>query len=164
MAKATELFKALHVELAALLTPVPIVRRYMPLNDLNGLTGTQISLWLDNSAPESLARGFSQLNVTFGLSVQRQIEGNTVADANAEPVLDGVDDRAACDAVIDTVEAIKLFWLDDEATGVAGPLKDKEIAGFSFAELIQDNLYEPFHMIRFGLMTSLIEVRYVRTQ
>ena len=92
--------------------------------------------------------------------MQKNIEGNTLNDADGEEVLQGVDDRAACDAVLNQMEVIKDLWKCDQATGNEGPLRSKLIAGCAFSDPIQDQPFDPFSMVRRGVMSSIIEVQY----
>ncbi len=162
MSHVTDLAKALVTAVNAEITPLEVVRRYMPLRDGPELDTLQLSMYLDVSDQEILGRGAVIRDlVTFGIAVQQNIEGNRETDDNGDPVLQGIDDRSACDAVLDVAEQLKDLWRCKE-DGTQGSLFDQRIAGFSFTEMNQDFLYEPLHLAAQGVFSSIFEVTYAR--
>ncbi|HBE72474.1 MAG TPA: hypothetical protein DDW52_30440 [Planctomycetaceae bacterium] len=162
MSHVTTLFRSLQTVINGEIAPLEVVRRYMPLKDGTELDELQISLYLDTSDQEILGRGAVIRDlVTFGIAIQKNIPGNRDTDDNGDPVLQGNDDRSACDEVLDIAEQLKDLWRCAK-DGTEGPLFAQSIEGFTFTEMNQDFLYEPLHMALQGVFSSVFEVTYAR--
>ncbi len=93
-------------------------------------------------------------DVTFGIAVQQVVAAPTVNDTDGNPVKDGVDNLAHGDQVLNIVEEIKDLWR------AGGALREKNIASYSFKEMVHDPIYEPIHLMTIGVFTAIIDVTY----
>lgn len=152
------LFKELLVQMKVALPLLSIERRYMPYIDAAELDGVKVSLFLETNEDGKLGRSDVDTHlVTFGIAVQQVVAPPSVNDADNNPVKDGVDNLAHGDAVLNIVEQIKDLW----RTG--GALQERDIAGYSFKEMVHDPIYEPIHLMSIGVFTSIIDVTYELT-
>lgn len=153
------LFKELLVQINAELPDLGTKRRYMPYIKAEELgDDIKVSLFLETNEDGKLGRSDVDTHlVTFGISVQQLVARPSDDDADGQPVLDGVDNLAHGDAVLNIVEQIKDLW----RTG--GALRERDIANYSFKEMVHDPIYEPIHLMSIGVFTSIIDVTYELT-
>lgn len=149
------LFKGLLNELKLALPALPFERRYMPYVEAKELDELKISVFLETTEDGKLGRtDVDTQSITFGVSVQQYVAAPSDTDDDGNPVLNGVDNLSHSDAILNTVEQIKDLW----RTG--GALREKNIAGFSFKEMVHDPVYEPIHLMSIGVFTAIIDVTY----
>lgn len=159
MSVCVDLFKTLHQELKTLLPGITVERRYMPRVDGFDLENLRVSVYIESSEMDKIARGSVDTDTyTFGIAVQKLALPQVANDSNGDPVLDGIDNLAGGDDVIDQVEDIKSFWR------AGGSLENKKLAGCTFMELQHDPVYEPIHLATYGIFSSIIDVTYQLTE
>lgn len=155
MSVLIDLFKGLTTELRTQLSPLTIDRRYMPRIDVEDLDTLKISIYIEATEREEIARaGIDLERHTFGIAVQKAVGTQVANDTDGNPVLDGIDNLAAGDAVMNIMEQIKALWR------LGGPLRDKPTVGCKFLEMVHEPPYEPLHLLRMGIYTSILDVTY----
>lgn len=159
MSILVDLFKGLTEELATVLNPVSVERRYMPRQDLEDLDSMKISVFIMGAEHEELARDIASADrFSFGIAVQKAVGPQVAVDSNGDPVLDGIDNLAAGDAVLNQIEAIKDLWRP------GGSLRNKPIAGCTFIEFISEPVYESIHLVMQGIFTGVLDVTYSHSE
>lgn len=159
MSVLVDLFKGLTEELQAALSPLSVERRYMPRQDLEDLGDMKISVFIMGAEHNEIARGVvAQERFSFGIAVQKAVGDQVPVDINGDPVLDGIDNLAAGDEVLNKLEQIKDLWRP------GGSLRNKPIANCTFVEFISEPVYESIHLVMQGIFTGVLDVTYTYSE
>jgi len=154
-----DLFQGLTLELQTALSPVIVERRYMPRRDLEDLDQMKISVFVMAAEHEEITRDIlTAERFSFGIAVQQAVGPQVPVDFDGNPVLDGIDNLAAGDAVLNQLEAIKDLWRP------GGSLRNKPIAGCTFLEFISEPVYESIHLVMQGIFTGVLDVTYTHSE
>lgn len=153
MSVMIDLFRDLTTRLSAELGAT-VDRRYMPRNNVEDLDTTKISIYIEATEREEVARQIDVERFTFGIAVQRAVGDSIALDSNSQPVLDGIDNLAVGDEVLNRMEDIKDLFRAD------GVLRFEQIAGCSFLEMVHEPPYEPIALLAMGIYTAILDVTY----
>jgi hypothetical protein len=149
------LFKGLQAAIDEELPGLKIERRYMPYVNGKDLEEMKVSLFMETTEDGKLGRSdVDTQRITFGIAVQQLVDTPRDTDDDGNPVMDGVDSLSHSDKLMNEVEILKDLW----RTG--GALRERNIAGFAFNEMVHDPVYEPLHLMTIGVLTAIIDVTY----
>ena len=153
MSVLIELFKGLQTELQTALAKT-VDRRYMPRRNIEDLDVLRISIYIEATEREELGRQVDVERYTYGIAVQKAAGPSVEFDSDGQPVVDGVDNIAFGDEVLNQMEAVKDLFRKD------GALRFKVIAGCTFQEMVHEPPYEPLHLLTMGIYTSILDITY----
>lgn len=164
MSTPIDLWKALTSEIDTRFPDDHVKRRYMPLNNSADLQELKISVYFENNQHEEIGRFAVTRDYTFGIAVQKAVSiEQTDIDGDGEEVLDGIDNLAFGDAVLEKVELIKSLWLPSNGVLPDGELRSLKLAGCVFSELVHEPVYESIHLITKGVYTAIVDVTYTES-
>lgn len=84
-------------------------------------------------------RAFDSAEFTIGLAVQQKVSG---------------DDTTPVDNLVEFVETIKALWLS------SGELREEIVANCSFKTLVQSEIFDFQHLLKYGVFTAILELTY----
>lgn len=88
---------------------------------------------------EVTTRAFDSQEFTIGLAIQQKVSGDATTP---------VDD------LVEFVESVKALWLS------SGELREEVIASCLFKTLIQSEIYDFQHLLKYGVFTAILELTY----
>ena len=119
----------------------------------------KISIFIMGAEHEEITRDIlTAERFSFGIAVQKTVGEQVAVDINGDPVIDGIDNLASGDEVINQLEAIKDLWRP------GGSLRNKPIAGCTFLEFISEPVYESIHLVMQGIFTGVLDVTYTHSE
>jgi len=141
-ARQVQLREALKTQIQAILdlpTDAIVESRRVPRVNADDLEELHLVFFLMDLQSEIVARGLDQHEFTIGLAIQKKVPGDAVAP---------VDDLA------EFVETVKSLWEP------GGELREEVLANFTFKGLVQSELYDTQHLLKYGVFTAILEITY----
>ncbi len=141
-ARQVELREAIKSQVVAILDlpdGTVVESRRVPRVNADDLEDLHLVFFLMDLQTEIVARGLDQHEFTVGLAIQKKVPG---------------DDVAPVDALALQVEVIRSLWEPD------GELREARLVNFVFKSLVQAELYDTQHLLKYGVFTAILELTY----
>lgn len=113
--------------------------RRIPRVSADDVEDLHLVFFLLDLETEVIARGIDVHNFTIGLAIQQKVSGDEVGP---------VDD------LVEFVETVKTLWEPD------GELRETTLANCLFKSLVQAELFDTRHMLKYGVFTAILELTY----
>lgn len=137
-----QLREAIASQITALVTlpsGAVVESRRIPRVNADELEALHVVLFLAGLDSEIIARQVDRADYVIGIAIQQQANGDAIA-----PV----------DSLVETAELIRALWHP------GGALREATLANCYFKSLEQPDIYDPQHLLRYGVFTAILELTY----
>jgi len=141
-AQQVQLREGLKTRVQSLLTlpdDTVVESRRIPRVSADDLEDLHLIFFLLDLDSEVTTRGFDAAEFTIGLAIQQKVSG---------------DDTTPVDNLVEFVETVKTLWRS------TGTLREEVITNCIFKTLVQSEIFDFQHLLKYGVFTAILELTY----